>query len=42
MSVIGGRPEFTGALADAIDPGCVKTCTSQECAELFSPSSGRK
>src|ERR1700687_3093449 len=31
---------------DAIDPGCVKTCTSQECAELFSQSSslssGRK
>src|SRR5258705_10965374 len=30
----------------AIDPGCVKTCTSQECAELFSLSSslsgGRK
>jgi hypothetical protein len=28
------------------DPGCVKTCTSRECAELFSlsssPSSGRK
>src|SRR6266481_8351725 len=30
----------------AFDPGCVKTCTSQECAELFSLSSslssGRK
>src|SRR5258705_6656241 len=23
----------------AFDPGCVKTCTSQECAELFSLSS---
>ena len=32
--------------ASANDPGCVKTCTSQECAELFSLSSslsgGRK
>src|ERR1700716_2872726 len=28
---------------DAIDPGCVKTCTSQGCPELFShlPSSDR-
>src|SRR6266481_4100977 len=36
-----GRPHN-----DAIDPGCVKTCTSQEYAELFSLSSslssGRK
>jgi len=23
----------------ANDPGCVKTCTSKECAELFSPFS---
>src|SRR5882672_1622681 len=33
-------------LRSAFDPGCVKTCTSRECAELFSlsssPSSGRK
>jgi hypothetical protein len=33
-------------LRPAFDPGCVKTCTSQECAELFSLSSslssGRK
>src|SRR5713226_8910756 len=33
-------------LRTAFDPGCVKTCTSQECAELFSLSSslsgGRK
>src|SRR6266480_7311537 len=32
--------------ATLFDPGCVKTCTSQECAELFSLSSslssGRK
>src|SRR5258708_6732714 len=25
-----------GAVRSAFDPGCVKTCTSQECAELFS------
>src|SRR6266404_6476035 len=35
-----------GAVRAAFDPGCVKTCTSQECAELFSLSSslsgGRK
>src|SRR6476469_5381660 len=35
-----------GAARSVDDPGCVKTCTSQECAELFSLSSslssGRK
>src|ERR1700694_2792185 len=37
MSVHRGRPEVTGPLRnDAFDPGCVKTCTSRECAELFS------
>src|SRR5450759_1663984 len=25
-----------GAVRSAFDPGCVKTCLSQECAELFS------
>src|SRR5882762_9599350 len=25
-----------GAVRSASDPGCVKTCTSRECAELFS------
>src|SRR5258705_11923443 len=34
------------AATSGLDPGCVKTCTSQECAELFSLSSslgsGRK
>jgi hypothetical protein len=24
---------------NSIDPGCVKTCASRECAELFSPVS---
>src|SRR6266403_1320872 len=36
----------SGAVRAAFDPGCVKTCTSQECAALFSLSSslssGRK
>src|ERR1700682_109031 len=35
-----------GLSSSQFDPGCVKTCTSQECAELFSLSSslssGRK
>src|SRR6476660_9778597 len=46
-STHGGRAEvaFLGCEVN-FDPGCVKTCRSQECAELFSLSSslssGRK
>jgi hypothetical protein len=40
------RKSDFGAVRSAFDPGCVKTCRSQECAELFSLSSslssGRK
>ena len=41
------KQSFRGSAQTSVfDPGCVKTCTSQECAELFSlsssPSSGRK
>src|SRR5260370_12300714 len=48
MSAIGGRAENILLILRSFqfDPGCVKTCTSQECAELFSLSSslsgGRK
>src|ERR1700676_1621997 len=46
-SLSGGNRTCRGQLTmSAIDPGCVKTCTSQECVELFSLSSslssGRK
>jgi hypothetical protein len=30
------RKSDFGAVRSAFDPGCVKTCTSRECAELFS------
>src|SRR5260370_27588730 len=47
MSVIVNSGKHLLALSfSGFDPGCVKTCTSQECAELFSLSSslsgGRK
>src|SRR4029077_13379725 len=34
--VVDSRREGGHGDIDANDPGCVKTCTSQECAELFS------
>src|SRR6266446_6791050 len=48
LSLLSGvkRKSDFWAVRSAFDPGCVKTCTSQECAELFSLSSslssGRK
>src|SRR5712664_3809949 len=40
MSVIGNSGKHVLALSfSGFDPGCVKTCTSRECAELFSLSS---
>src|SRR3981189_2091355 len=36
-SAFGGVTEVAlQAVRSAFDPGCVKTCTSRECAELFS------
>jgi hypothetical protein len=32
----GKRTSLAPSILVAIDPGCVKTCTSRECAELFS------
>src|ERR1700730_3572059 len=40
VRLLGRKADLTLARANsAYDPGCVKTCTSQECAELFPLSS---